>query len=86
MTEIFIAWTPRKWERLEAMTIKKRLDKLEQKAKPGRVWNPPRVEIKKGQEDSPDHLKKLAEIKAQAEAAGWDGKSPYIIEVIKTRE
>ena len=40
---------------------------------------PVMVEIEKGQENNPEHLKKMAEIK---ERAGWNGGGPYVIEVI----
>jgi len=71
--------TPRLlWDMAALAKLSKAL-KIEKRAR----WKPAMVEIEKGQENSPEHLKKLAEIKEHAERCGWDEKSgPYVFEVI----
>jgi len=70
------------------MTNKERIDRLEKTVKPNKSrWNPPRLDVEKGQEQSPAHLKKLAEIGAQAEAAGCkDGDISVIVFVLDREE
>ena len=56
------------------MTNKERIDRLEKTVKPNKSrWNPPKIEVEKGHEQDPEHLKKLAEILEQAKAAGYTG-------------
>jgi hypothetical protein len=66
------------------MTSKTRLSKLEKLAKPEKIntWQPPIIEIDRGQEGNPDHLQRLAEIRDQAQAGGWIS-GPYVVEVVK---
>jgi len=71
------------------MTNKKdRIERLEKTVKPNKShWNPPRLDVEKGQEQSPAHLKKLAEIGAQAEAAGWTkADGPAVIVFVMDHE
>ena len=70
------------------MKNKERIDRLEKTVKPDKShWNPPRVDVEKGHEQDPEHLKRLAEIGAQAEAAGCkDGDISVIVFVLDREE
>ena len=76
-------------QRTRSMTPTARLNKLEMSAKPANLksWRAPIIEIERGQELSPDHLKRLDDLKDQAKAAGWNERlGPYVVEVIKAQE
>ena len=67
------------------MTIKARINKIEKLTRPDNIntWQPPFIEVEKDQENSPDHLRRLAKIEAEAEAAGWTpAAGPYVIQII----
>jgi len=70
------------------MTNKERIDRLEKTIKPNKSrWNPPKIEVEKGHEQDPEHLKRLAEIGAQAEAAGWTkADGPAVIVFVMDHE
>ena len=63
----------------KTITEKQRLAIALEIERRGARRQPATVEVEKGQENNPEHLKKLAEIK---ERAGWKGGGPYVIEVI----
>jgi len=67
------------------MANKTRLKKLEKMMVPQLVsnWMAPMIEIERGKESDPDHLKRMDNIRTEAEAAGWNGRGPYMVEVIK---
>jgi len=70
------------------MKNKERIDRLEKTIKPNKSrWNPPKIEVEKGHEQDPEHLKRLAEIGAQAEAAGWTkADGPAVIVFVMDHE
>ena len=67
------------------MINKTRLNKLEQRATPDNNWQVPIVEVVKGSENDPDHIKRLDDLRDRAKAAGWV-RGPYVVEVIKSQK